>query len=98
MKIDTKKIGTFLKSLEDVEYIYLKHVVGIRSSIQELINNFNLSKEDVCIRFKIQKNKYNDFVKGNYSYSLMDVAHLNAAFNELMEKKKKEDAQIDLAK
>lgn len=90
MKIDTKKVGTFLKSIDGAEFIYLQHCVDIRTSINNLIKRHNLTKQDIIERFRIKPAKYKDFVMGNYNYSLIDMACLNAAFMELEAKKLKE--------
>ena len=54
MEIDTEKIGAFLKSMDGAEYTYLQHCMEMRSGISSLIKRHNLSKEDVCERFKIE--------------------------------------------
>ena len=66
----------------------------IIAGINNLIKRHNLSKQDVCERFKIKPAKYNDYVKSNYNYSVMDMACLNAAFMELGSRKIKEDVPI----
>jgi predicted XRE-type DNA-binding protein len=73
-----KKVGVFLKSLQPAEYIYLKHCIGMRNSINALITENNISKQEACAAFEIASNKYNDFVKGNYEYTLKDMAKINA--------------------
>ena len=98
MKIDTKKIGTFLKSIDGAEYIYMEHCMNMRHSINKLIKRHNLSKEDVCERFRIKPAKYNDYVKGNYNYSIMDMACLNAAFVELESIKLNENVPVQVSK
>ena len=97
MKIDTKKIGLFLKSMDGAEYIYLHHCMQFRASLERLIKAHNLSKEEVCQRFKIKPAKYNDYVKGNYNYSIMDMACLNAAHMELEIKKLEENPPFEVA-
>jgi predicted XRE-type DNA-binding protein len=97
MKIDTKKIGTFLKSIDGAEYLYMWHCMDMRNGINNLIKRHNLSKQDVCERFKIKPAKYNDYVKGNYNYSVMDMACLNAAFMELEAEKLKDNVPIQVA-
>ncbi len=96
MKIDIKKIGAFLKSMDGADYIYLEYTIGMRSSIQSLIKQHKLTKEDVCNRFKIKPNKYIDFTKGNYNYSVMDMACLNAAFIELEAEKLKDKVSVNV--
>ncbi len=98
MKIDTKKVGLFLKQINGAEYIYLEHCIGVRNGINSLIKRHNLSKQDVCERFKIKPARYNDYVKGNYNYSIVDMACLNATFMELEAEKLKESAPVKVAK
>ena len=94
MEIDTEKIGSFLKSLDGAEYTYLQHCMEMRSGISSLIKRHNLSKEDVCERFKIEPEIYEDYVKGNYNYSIMDMARLNAVFMALEVKKLEENVPV----
>lgn len=95
MEIDTKKkIGAFLKSINDAEYLYLRHCMEMRNGIKNLIKRHNLSKKDFCERFKTTPAKYNDYTNGNYNYSLMDMVCLNDAFIELETEKLKEDVPV----
>lgn len=94
MEIDTEKIGAFLKSMDGAEYTYLQHCMEMRNGISSLIKRHNLSKEDVCERFKIELEIYDDYVKGNYNYSIMDMARLNATFMELEAKKLEENVPV----
>lgn len=98
MKIDTKKIGAFLKSMDGVDYIYLENIIGLRSAIQKLIKRHNLTKADVCDRFKIKPRQYNNFTKGNYDYSMRDTARLNASFMELEAEKLEERVPVQVVK
>jgi len=98
MKINTKKIGVILKSLDVADYIYLEQCMKMRNGINNLIKRHNLSKNDVCERFKITPLKYNDLIKGNYNYSISDIACLNASFVELESIKLKEEAPVQIAK
>lgn len=97
MKIDTKKIGLFLKSMDGAEYLYMQQSMEIRNSIERLIKRYNLSKQDVCQRFKIKPLQYNNYVKGNYNYSVMDMARINACFMELEMEKLKDNVPIQVA-
>jgi hypothetical protein len=97
MKIDTKKIGTILKSIDGADYLYMQRCMEMRNSINSLIKRHDLSKKDVCQRFKLTARKYNDFVMGNYNYSLKDMARLNAAFMELEAEKLKEAVPVKVS-
>lgn len=94
MEIDTEKIGAFLKSMDGAEYTYLQHCMEMRSGISSLIKRHNLSKEDVCERFKIEPEIYDDYIKGNYNYSIMDMARLNATFMALEVKKLEDNVPV----
>ena len=94
MKIESKKIGRFIKSLNDAEFIYLKHTVDISEAIRHLIKRHKLSKAQVCEFFKTTPNKYNDIVKGNFNYSLHEIACLNVA-QVTLETKKIQDDVLD---
>jgi hypothetical protein len=97
MKIDSKKVGLFLKSINEAEYIFMQHCMQMRDNINTLIKRHNLSKEEFCQRFRIKPAKYNDYIKGNYNYSIMDIACLNAAFIELESKKLEENLPIKIS-
>ena len=97
MKIDTKKVGKFLKSVNDAEYLYMERCMSMRNGITNLIKRHNLSKQDFCKRFKIKSAKYNDYITGNHNYSVKDMACLNAAFLELEAKKLEEEVPIQVA-
>jgi len=97
VKIDNKKVGQFLKSINEAERIYLVHTLNLSSSINRLINKFNLSKEEVCSKFDIELKKYNDFICGNYEYDLKIMAKTNALFIELETEALEEKAPVQFA-
>ena len=82
MNINTKQIGKFLKSLNGAEYEYLKISINIRNGITSAIEKYDLSKEEVCSRFKIKEKDYENFVKGNFVYAISHMATLNSIFME----------------
>lgn len=97
MKIDTKKVHSFLKGLSKVEYNYLSSIMGIRESIEGLIMKFKLSKEDVCAKFGLEPNyQYDEFLSGK-NYDLMEIAKINAWFMELEMEALKDKAPIQVA-
>lgn len=98
VKIDVKKIGSFLKSINGAEYLYIQHCISVRNGIQSLIEKHNLSKEDICSRFKIKPEKYIDFIKGNYNYSVIDISVLNALFMEIEIENLKDRVPVQFAK
>ena len=97
ISINTKKIGTFLKSITEAEYIYMGHCMGMRDSIEKLIKRHKISKADFCKRFHIKPSGYNDFVKGNRNYTAMDMARLNSAFMELEIEQVKKNVPVQVA-
>lgn len=96
LRVDVKKVGSFLKNVDGAEYLYMRNCMGMRDSIQDLIKRHDLTKEDVCKRFKIKPSKYIDFIMGNYNYSVMDMACLNATFMELESEKLKEKVPVNV--
>lgn len=98
LTIDSKKIGAFLKPLGEAEFIYLKHIVEIRSSIYRLIQAHNISKTDFCKRMDIPLKKYADFIKGNYNYSVLELSRLNAYYMELESEKLKDKVPFQVNK
>lgn len=98
LRIDVREIGTFLKSIDGAEYLFMQHCMGMRDSIQNLIKRHELTKADFCQRFKIKPAKYQDYIMGNYNYSVHDMACLNAAFMELEAEKLKDEVPVQIAK
>lgn len=96
--IRTKKIGSFIKNLNGAERNYLLHCLNTSNSIKRLIKEFNLEKKFVCERFKIKANRYNDFVSGNFNYSLEEISKLNVLFMELESEKLKDKVPVQIAK
>lgn len=96
LKIDHKKIGRFLKPLGEAEFLYLKHIVEFRSSIECLIKRHKIPKTDFCKRMEIPLRKYEDFVKGNHNYSLLEISRVNAYFMELESAKLEEQAPFQV--
>lgn len=94
IEINTKKVGSFLKGLNEAERIYLGHVFNLSNSIQRLIKKFELTKKDVCTHYEIKPNRYNDFISGNWNYDLRIMAKTNALFIELETEALEEKAPV----
>ena len=95
--IDSKKVGSFLKSMKEADYIYMKHCIQMRDNIETFIRETGISKEDFAERLNIPIKKYNDFVLGNWNYSIRSMSILNAMFIEVqMEKLKKMEKLVFL--
>lgn len=76
--MDYRKVNLFLKELSEDKRIYLRHCLDISDSIINSIKKYKLSKKEICSGFKISESLYDDFVSGNYNYSLVDIANLDA--------------------
>lgn len=98
MKVNTKQIGQFLKTINELDYEYLQLTMQMRNGIQNLIARHNLSKAEFCKRFQITTRQYPDYIVGNYNYSLNDMACLNASFIELEAKLLEKEVPIKVAK
>lgn len=83
IRIGTDKIGRFLKDLNGAERIYLEQVMRLSDNMQELQKHNNLSNTDFCELFNIKPSKYENYISGNYNYTVKDMALLNAAYVKL---------------
>ena len=97
MSLNTKKIGAFLISLNNAEYRYLEHSIDMRNAIQKLIKTHKLNQKQLCKIFKKSPRTCKAFIAGNYNYSVMDMARLNAAFMELETKALDKKAPVKIA-
>lgn len=95
--INTKKIGSFLKSINEAERIYLGHTFNLSNSILRLIKKFDLTKKEVCEKYGIKPKKYNDFICGNWNYDLKIMAKTNAWFIELETESLEEKTPVQFA-
>jgi hypothetical protein len=82
-KDNFKKIGLFLKDLTPVEYRYMEITMQLVSAFQDIIKRHKLSRERFCELFHISDKKYDNYVCGNYTYSVHDMAVLNAVAIQL---------------
>jgi len=96
MKKDNfKKVKLFLKDLTPVEYRYMELTMQMVSAFNELIHRHKLTKERFCELFHINANKYDNYICGNYTYTVNDMAVLNAVAVKLETEKA---AQIEVCK
>jgi hypothetical protein len=98
MKIRTKQIGAFLKSLEPAEVMYMKHSIDFRTCLESMIREHSLTDEFLCYHFQISKAKLKDFVLGNYNYKLSDMSDINALYVRLEKERLDDKAPIQVAK
>ena len=87
----------FLKSINSVEFRYLELTVQMVSSFDNLIKRYKLDKVKFCELFHIKPTKYVDYIKGNYNYSIDDMATLNAVYQQLETERIKQEEQIKIA-
>ena len=89
-KLNSKKIKTFLGSINPVEFRFLELTVQMASSFNSLIRTYNLDKERFCELFHISPKRYENYIKGNTTYKLDDMATLNAVYRQLEAERVKE--------
>ena len=82
-KLDSKKVGTFLKSLNSLEFRYLELTMQMVSSMQSLIARHKLDKARFCELFHIKPTNYVNYTKGNWNYAVDDMAQLNSVYLKL---------------
>ena len=82
-KLDSKKVRTFLKSINSVEFRYLELTVQMVSSMQSLIVRHKLDKARFCELFHIKPTNYVNYTKGNWNYAVDDMAQLNSVYLKL---------------
>ena len=80
---DTKKIGKFLKGLNEVEYRYLELCMHVVSGIKLLFKRHELTKKRFIELFGINDRDYNNYIGGNYNYKISDMAKLNHVHDTL---------------
>lgn len=98
MQIATKKIGVFLKSLTDAEYIYMRHCMEFRDLLKGLIDRYKLDKATICDKFNVAPEDYESYIKGDYNYSVHDMAVLNHLSVILRKEEIEENPPYQIAK
>jgi hypothetical protein len=96
-KLDSKKVRTFLKNINSVEFRYLELTMQMASGMQNLIQRYKLDKKRFCDLFGINAKKYDDYTKGNFNYTVDDMALLNANYQLLETERIKQEEQIKIA-
>lgn len=82
-KLDSIKIRKFLGSLNSVEFRYLELAVQMVGSLQTTIKRFNLNKERFCELFDINIKVFDRYTKGDFDYSIEDLAKVNYVYQKL---------------
>lgn len=80
---DFAKIGKFLKNLTVAEHFYLGHVLHLIENINSIIERYKLSKEYACELFHVNLSQYDNFTKGDYNYTIRDMAVITAVYRKL---------------
>lgn len=80
---DFAKIGKFLKNLTVAEHYYLGHVLHMIGSIGSIIEKYSLSKGRACQLFHVNLSQYDNYTKGNYNYTIRDMAVVTAVYRKL---------------
>jgi len=86
MKLDSKKIGYFIKDLSHAELIYTMHVINFITALELIVKE--TTSDELCKRFGIKQRNYINFIKGNYNYDIYHVTTLKAWINEIELNKK----------
>ena len=94
---DFKGIRKFISELTPVEFRCVELTMQLVDAFNNLIKRHQLSKEDFCELFNIKPTKYNDYTKGNYNYSVNDMAKLNSVHAKLEAKKIMESKLVEIA-
>lgn len=82
-KINVNKICKFIAVLNDAETQFLNYLIDFRKGIKKLIENHNITADEVCLRFKIKSQEYLAFINGNWEYTILDYSILQAWSIEL---------------
>lgn len=92
-----KKVRLFLKELEPVQFRYLELTMQIVSDLQMLIKRYKLDKKRFCELFHINAKIYDRYIKGDFNYTVNDMATLNYVYQTLEIERIKEEERIKIA-
>jgi hypothetical protein len=95
-KDDFRMVRKFISQLTPVEFRCAELTMQMVSAFKTIINRHKLSKADFCELFHIKPNKYNDYVRGNYNYTVNDMSTLNYVYNMLEAKKIQENQMVEV--
>jgi hypothetical protein len=96
-KLNGKKVRMFLKNLNQVEFHYLELTMQVVGNLQSIIKKYKLDEKRFCELFHISPKKYDDYTKGNFNYSVHDMATLNYVYQQLETERIKEEDRIKIA-
>ncbi len=82
-KLNTKKVRGYMKSLNELEFIYLEHHVWMRRRLMNVYRENSLTKEDICQAFGIKPSQFTRFMAGDFNYTMTTMAHLNLLIEKL---------------
>lgn len=81
--METEKIMSFLGTLSDLDYRFLRIQCSMADDASRLIHEFHLSKERFCDLMKINPLQYDLYLNGGFRYSTNSMARMQAAFINL---------------
>lgn len=87
------KVRSFLGSLTDLEYRYLRLQCQMANDARNLIKEFLLTKEQFCERMNLKPSEYDKYLTGGYNYTVMHMAKIQAYFMELSMEKSRIEAK-----
>ena len=68
-----KKVLSFLKELNDYEYILVGHLIDFSRNVQKVIKTYEIPKDEFCQQVKIKPSQYDAFYKGAFNYDLKHI-------------------------
>jgi len=74
------KVRKFLGGLSTHEYSYLELTMQVAGNIKNLMLKFNIDKETLIEELSIKPETYDKYISGNFDYSIMDMANVNATY------------------
>ena len=82
-KDDYNMVRKFISELTTSEFRCAELTIQFVKAYNDLIKRHQLTKEDFCKLFNVKSKNYNNFIKGNYNYTVNDMAILNSIHAKL---------------
>ena len=86
MKLDSKKIFTFLRALTDTEYTLLDHLLYMRQLVHSCLD-IGGTKDEIVRRAGIKPTEYTKFISGGFDYNLFHMTAIETYLKELQKVK-----------
>ncbi len=90
---DYKKVRDFLTELDDVGFRYMKIQVSMGTDARNMMEEFNLSKEQFCELAKIDISDFQSYINGGYDYTVLNMAIMHTVWIDL----RKQQAEKEVA-